>query len=88
MTDYTGPERRSKTVEDVSHKEIYDRLVTVEAKVDSLHAETRGMVSAFQAASGAFTVLDWLAKAVKPILYLGVLGGVFLAAWRHMNGEK
>jgi hypothetical protein len=28
------------------------------------------MVSAFQAAQGAFTVLDWIAKVAKPILWL------------------
>ncbi len=55
---------------DVTHKEIYDRLVMVEAKVDQLDANTNDMVAAFTAAQGAFTVLEWIAKAVKPLLWI------------------
>lgn len=60
-------------MEEVSHKEILDRLVAVERKVDQVHEETRQMVKAFQAVDGAFTVLGWLAKAAKPILWIGGL---------------
>lgn len=56
--------------EDISHKEIYERLCKVEAKVDKVAEDTEGMVKAFNAASGAFTVLEWLAKLAKPILWL------------------
>jgi hypothetical protein len=41
------------------------------------------MVSAFNAASGAFTVLEWLAKAVKPILIVGAFFGAIYAAISH-----
>lgn len=56
--------------EDISHKEIYDRLVAVEAKVDKVAKDTEDVVSAFKAASGAFMVLEWLAKVAKPILWI------------------
>jgi hypothetical protein len=56
--------------EEVSHREIYERLCKVEAKVDKVATDTEGMVSAFQAAQGAFTVLDWIAKVAKPILWV------------------
>ncbi len=56
--------------EDVSHKEIYERLCKVEAKVDKVSQDTEGMVSAFNAASGAFTVLEWIAKVAKPVLWV------------------
>lgn len=59
---------------EVSHNEIYERLIAVEAKVDKVATDTEDMVSAFQAAQGAFTVLDWLAKVAKPILW--VVGGI------------
>jgi hypothetical protein len=49
-------------MEEVSHKQIYDRLVAVEKKVDHIDQNTAGMVVAFQAAAGAFTVLNWLAQ--------------------------
>jgi hypothetical protein len=71
--------------EEVTHKEIYVRLCEVESKVDKLTKDTEGMVSAFNAAQGAFIVLEWLAKAAKPILW--VVGSVvaITALW---NGHK
>lgn len=57
--------------EEVSHKEIYERLCKVESKVDKVAEDTEGMVAAFNAASGAFTVLEWVAKVAKPILWIG-----------------
>ena len=56
---------------DVTHREIYDRLVAVETKVDAISTNTDGVVAAFAAAQGAFTVLEWIAKAVKPLLWVG-----------------
>ena len=55
---------------DITHKEIYDRLVKVEAKVDQIEANTTDMVAAFTAAQGAFTVLEWIAKVAKPVLWI------------------
>lgn len=60
-------------MEEVSHKEILDRLVAVERKVDEVHTETRTMVKAFQAVDGAFVVLGWIAKVAKPLLWVGGL---------------
>ena len=37
---------------DVSHVEIYERLVKVEEKVDKLTTDTEGMVQAFNDAQG------------------------------------
>jgi hypothetical protein len=55
---------------DVSHNEIYDRLIAVEAKVDKVAQDTVDVVEAFHAAQGAFTVLDWIARAAKPLLWV------------------
>ena len=57
-------------MEEVTHKEIYDRLVAVESKVDKLNSETEQVFKAFSAAQGAFTVLEWVAKAAKPLLWI------------------
>jgi hypothetical protein len=66
--------------EDVTHKQIYERLCEVEAKVDQLDKNTQTVVAAFNAASGAFVVLEWLARAVKPILVIGAFcGAIWLA---------
>ena len=56
--------------QEVSHNEIYERLIAVETKVDKVAEDTEGMVAAFNAASGAFTVLEWIAKVAKPILWV------------------
>jgi hypothetical protein len=55
---------------EVTHKEIYERLLAVETKVDKLNGETENVVKAFSAAQGAFTVLEWIARAAKPILWI------------------
>ena len=57
-------------MEDVTHRDIYDRLVAVESKVDKLNQETAEVIKAFSAAQGAFTVLEWIAKAAKPLLWI------------------
>jgi len=57
-------------MEEVTHREIYDRLVAVEEKGDKLNAETTEVVKAFSAAQGAFTVLEWIARAAKPLLWI------------------
>jgi hypothetical protein len=66
--------------EEVTHKQIYDRLLAVEAKVDQLDKNTQAVVVAFNAAAGAFVVLEWLARAVKPVLIIGAFcGAIWLA---------
>ena len=60
-------------MEEVSHKEILDRLVAVEQKVDEVQTDTKAMVAAFKAVDGAFTVLGWVAKVAKPLLWVGGL---------------
>ena len=57
-------------MEEVTHKEIYERLLAVETKVDKLNEETENVVKAFTAAQGAFTVLEWIARAAKPLLWI------------------
>jgi hypothetical protein len=70
-------------MEEVSHKQIYDRLVAVEKKVDHIDQNTAGMVAAFQAASGAFQVLNWLAQLAKPILWIVGVSAVVWGAVEH-----
>jgi hypothetical protein len=66
--------------EQVTHEQIYDRLCAVEAKVDQLDKNTQAVVAAFNAASGAFVVLEWIARAVKPILIIGAFCGAIWVA--------
>ncbi len=70
---------------DVTHREIYERLKTVELKVDKIETNTEGMVAAFQAAQGAFTVLEWLAKVAKPLLIVGGFLAAIGAAWTQIK---
>lgn len=69
--------------EEISHNEIYERLCKVEAKVDKVAKDTEGMVAAFNAASGAFTVLEWLAKVAKPIIFVGSIVAAIGAMWHQ-----
>lgn len=56
--------------EEISHKEIFERVLLMEAKVDTLADSTAGVVKAFEAAQGAFTVLETMSKIAKPLLWL------------------
>lgn len=71
-------------MEEVSHQQIYDRLVAVEGKVDGIDKNTKGLVEAFEAMQGAFKVLGWIASAAKPILWIGGLvmaAGAIWSSW-------
>jgi DNA repair ATPase RecN len=72
---------------EVTHREIFDRLVAVELKVDNIDGNTKDMVAAFTAAQGAFTVLEWLAKAVKPLLWIGAAATTLALAWQNIRAR-
>jgi hypothetical protein len=57
----------------VTHKQIYERLVSVEAKVDTIDINTKDMVEAFKNLQGAFKVLGWIGSIAKPFLWLAGL---------------
>lgn len=71
--------------EEVTHKAIYDRLLQLEAKVDILDTKTEEVVIAFNSAKAAFTVLEWIAKAAKPILWLVATAGAIIMAWKEWS---
>jgi hypothetical protein len=63
--------------EEVTHEQIYARLIAVETKVDSIDKNTKGLVEAINALEGAFKVLGWVASIAKPLLWVG---GLIMAA--------
>jgi len=75
-----------ETIQDneVSHSQIYERLLAVEVKVDKLDKSTEEVVKAFNAAQGAFMVLEWIARAVKPII---IVGAFFGALWLAVDNK-
>jgi len=66
----------------VTHSQIYERLLAVESKVDSIDQNTKGLVEAIKALDGAFKVLGWVASAAKPILWVGGLIMAAGAVWQ------
>lgn len=65
--------------EDVTPREIYERLLKVETEIAHIKNNTEGMVQAFNAAAGAFTALEWIAKVAKPIIVVvGAIGFTFM----------
>ena len=67
---------------DVSHEQIYGRLLAVEAKVDSIDKNTKGLVEAINAANGAVKVLNWIASIAQPVLWIGGLVIAAGAVWQ------
>lgn len=74
-------------MEEVSHKQIYDRLVAVESKVDNIDQNTKEVVTAFQNAKGAFIALDWLARFSGKILkiagFVAAVGVAITVIWER-----
>lgn len=70
--------------EQVTHSQIYERLLAVESKVDEIDKNTKGLVEAIHALDGAFKVLGWVASAAKPILWVGGLIVAAGAAWQTL----
>jgi hypothetical protein len=66
----------------VTHSQIYARLLEVEAKVDSIDKNTKGLVEAIHALDGAFKVLGWVASAAKPLLWVAGLIMAAGAVWQ------
>ena len=55
-----------------------NELSIIRKEIEDLRTETRDVINAFQAAQGAFTSLNGLAKIVKPILFLASAGAAFM----------
>ena len=71
-------------MENITHEQIYNRLVTVEQKVDRIDNNTKGLVEAIEAAQGAVKVLGWIASAAKPMLWIGGLVMAAGAIWQTL----
>ena len=69
-------------MENVTHEQIYARLLAVEQKVDTIDKNTSGLVEAIDAMQGAVKVLSWVASAAKPILWIGGLVMAAGAIWQ------
>lgn len=75
--------------DEVTHEHIYERLLAVESKVDNIEKNTEHVIKAFNAAEGAFLVLEWIAKAVKPLIIIGAFfGAIWLAIDNKLHGIK
>jgi hypothetical protein len=70
-------------MDEVTHKEIYDRLVQVEKKVDDLDDKTGQVVKAFGAAQGAFIVLEFIGKLAKPLLWVIGVTAAIAVLWEE-----
>jgi hypothetical protein len=67
---------------EVSHEQIYNRLLAVEAKVDTIDKNTSDLVGAIEAAKGAVKVLNWIASIAQPVLWVGGLIVAAGAIWQ------
>jgi hypothetical protein len=69
---------------DISHEQIYERLVAVEQKVDRIDNNTKNLIEIINAAQGAIKVLGWIASVAKPILWVGGLVMAAGAVWQTL----
>jgi len=71
-------------MDNITHGQIYDRLIAVEQKVDRIDENTKGLVEAIEAAQGAVKVLGWVASLAKPMLWIGGLVMAAGAIWQTL----
>ena len=69
---------------DISHEQIYERLIAVEQKVDRIDNNTKNLIEIINAAQGAIKVLGWIASVAKPILWVGGLVMAAGAVWQTL----
>ena len=72
---------------EVSHVQIYERLVKLEEKVDRIDNNTKGLVEAINAAQGAIKVLGWIASAAKPLMWIGIAFTAIGVAWQNFKSH-
>ena len=79
---------RKTKVEEVTHLEIYQRVVEVEGKIETLNTRITGLeigisevLRVFTAAKGAFEVLTFIGKLAKPFALIALAIGAVAAAW-------
>lgn len=72
---------------EVSHDQIYQRLIAVETKVDRIDENTRDLVGAIKAMQGAIKVLEWIAAAAKPLMWLGLAITAIGVAWQNFKSH-
>lgn len=75
---------RLERIEDTLHQ-MSLKLNTAELELQSLKNDTKSVIEAFRAASGAFLALDWLARVAKPIVILVTVVGTF---FMYLKGIK
>lgn len=57
----------------------------LESTVAELQRKTEHVVTAFDAAEGAFKVLEFIGKLAKPFIWIGVAGGIGIAGWQAIK---
>lgn len=78
---------------DVTHRDIYDKingiendLIVVKTELKALQESTKDLIIAFNAAHGAFQLLEWLAKVAKPLIFIvGFIGTAYMS-FRGIKG--
>ena len=67
--------------------ELKDGLADNTASTKRVEENTKGVVEAFQAAAGAFKVLETIGKLAKPIIWLGTIATAIVAFWNSWKSS-
>jgi hypothetical protein len=60
-------------------------IAAVDEKVDKLADSVRGVVTAFEAVSGAVKTIEMAGKIAKPLLWLAGIAAAIGTAWAHLH---
>ena len=67
---------------------IESDLRTNTAATEQIRSNTADLVEFFQAAQGAFKVLNWIGRAAKPLTYIATLCASLWGLWLATRGHK
>ena len=73
---------------EITHRQIYKRLSTVEIKVDRNTEASKEVIAAFDSAKAAFHALEIIGKIAKPLLWLGGVITAIGILWTEIRGGR
>ena len=88
IKQFSEVSRSTRSMEKRYDKQLDDMRRELEANTlatNSVKTDTKDLVDAINAIKGGMTVLAWLGKLAKPLLYIGVPGAIILAAWHGLE---
>lgn len=68
-----------------THDQILARMDVLDSRITELETAAKGVIAAFAAAQGAFTVLETIGRLAKPLAWLTTMAAIAGFAWMELK---